>query len=317
MLIGIEGAIALRILLATVANFLLSIPLLKLAGGVALIVIAIKLTVERQGETQSSRSPPKNAPGLWSAVGTIIVADLVMSVDNVVALAAVAQGSIFILAMGLLMSVPLLLFGSMLVSALLRRYPLLKRAGGAMLGWLAGDIAISDSMIMDWVNQQAPALTVVVPILVVVFVLIESRIVEDAQAAGYVLRPRLKPKAAVIDPQPAAIEQAPAAAAIIAPSRSAANRSAASRSAAAEAPSAIPALEAIAMPRQPEPAGASPPDEGATSHVRAPWYKRVKLSVWIGAAISIALLWILFRSLSLDFPTTTPALQWTPPTGQR
>ncbi len=307
MLIGIEGAIALRILLATVASFLLSIPLLKLAGGVALIVIAIKLTVARHGETESSGSPPKNAPGLWSAVGTIIVADLVMSVDNVVALAAVAQGSIFILAMGLLMSVPLLLFGSKLVSALLRRYPLLKRAGGAMLGWLAGDIAISDPMIMDWVNQQAPALTVVVPILVVVFVLIESRIMEGAQAAAYVLRPRLRPKAAVINSQPAAIEQAPARAAI----------TAAGRTAAAEAPSPLPALEAIAMPRQPELAGTSPPEEGTTGPVRAPWYKRVKLSVWVAAAISIALLWILFRSLSLDFPTTTPALQWTPPTGSR
>ena len=117
MWIGIDGAIALRILLATVASFLLSIPLLKLAGGVALTVIAIKLTVERHGGTDSEKSPRKNSPGLWSAVGTIIVADLVMSVDNVLALAAVAQGSIFILSMGLLMSVPLLLFGSLLVSA--------------------------------------------------------------------------------------------------------------------------------------------------------------------------------------------------------
>ncbi len=287
MWIGIEGAIALRILLATVASFLLSIPLVKLVGGVALTVIAIKLTIEQHGETESDQRPPKNAPGLWSAVGTIIVADLVMSVDNVLALVAVAQGSIFILAMGLVMSVPLLLFGSLLVSALLRRYPLLKRAGGAMLGWLAGDIAISDPMIMDWINQQAPALTVVVPILVVVFVLIESRIMEDAQASAYALRPKLRPRAAILNSPPEAIEQAPPAAAL----------RIASRSAETEAPSPTPAAE--------------------TSHTRAPRRKRVKLSVWIAAAISIALLWILFRSLSLDFPTATPALQWTPPTGQR
>jgi len=298
MWIGIDGAIALRILLATVASFLLSIPLLKLVGGVALTVIAIKLTVERHGGTDSDESPRKNSPGLWSAVGTIIVADLVMSVDNVLALAAVAQGSIFILSMGLLMSVPLLLFGSLLVSALLRRYPLLKRAGGAMLGWLAGEIAVSDPLILDWVNQQAPALTVVVPILVVLFVLMESRIMEDAQATAYALRPRLRPKAATIQSPPAAIEQAPSPAALSA------------------VPSPTPAAE-TAMERPPKPAATVPPVDGTTSHVRAPWHKRVKLSVWIVTAVSIALLWILFRSLSLDFPATTPALQWTPPAGQR
>jgi len=306
MWIGIDGAIALRILLATVASFLLSIPLLKLVGGVALTVIAIKLTVERHAGTESGKSPRKNSPGLWSAAGTIIVADLVMSVDNVVALAAVAKGSIFILSMGLLMSVPLLLFGSLLITALLRRYPLLKRAGGAMLGWLAGEIAISDPMIMDWVNQQAPALTVVVPILVVVFVLIESRIMEEAQAAAYALRPTLRRKAAIIKSPPATIEQAAPAAAL----------SAAPAAAVSAAPSPAPAGE-TALQRQPKPAAAVPPVDGTTSDVRAPWHKRVKLSVWIATAVSIALLWILFRSLSLDFPATTPALQWTPPAGQR
>src|ERR1022692_370306 len=101
MVIGIEGAIALRILLTTVAGLLLHIPLLKLVGGIALTGIAIKLTVEDAGDTESDKRPPRNPPGLWSAVGTIVVADLVMSVDNVVALAAVAQGSIFVLTMGL------------------------------------------------------------------------------------------------------------------------------------------------------------------------------------------------------------------------
>jgi YjbE family integral membrane protein len=314
MWIGIYGAIALRILLATVASFLLSIPLLKLVGGIALTAIAIKLTVERRAGTESAKSPRKNSPGLWSAVGTIIVADLVMSVDNVVALAAVAQGSLFILSMGLLMSVPLLLFGSLLVSALLGRYPLLKRAGGAMLGWLAGEIAISDPMIMDWVNQQAPALTVVVPILVVVFVLIESGIMEGAQATAYALRPKPRAKAAIIKSPPAAIEQAAPAAAVSAAPVAAV--SAAPVAAVSAAPAAIPAAE-TAMRRQPKPAAAAPPVDGTTSHVRAPWHKRVKLSVWIATAVSIALLWILFRSLSLDFPATTPALQWTPPAGQR
>jgi YjbE family integral membrane protein len=306
MLIGIDAAIALRVLLTIFASFLLSIPLLKLVGGVALTVIAVKLTVEEQAETKSDKGPPKIPPGLWSAVGTIIVADLVMSVDNVVALAAVAHGSIVILIMGLLMSVPFLMFGSLFVSVLLRRYPLLKRGGGAMLGWLAGDIAISDPIVMDWVNQQSPALTVVVPILVAVFVLIESRIMEDAQATAYALRPKLTPKAVIDTPPPAVIEQAPATASI----------TVASQSVEAVPPSPIAAAETLEPPLL-EPGRTLPSDVAGTSRVQAPRGRRVKPFVWIAAVISVALLWLLFRSLSLDFPTATPAIQWTPPTGHR
>ncbi|MGA2840856.1 MAG: TerC family protein [Steroidobacteraceae bacterium] len=307
MLIGIDGAIALRILLTTVASLLLHIPLLKLVGGVALTVIAINLTIEEEGNTESDKSPPKNPPDLWSAVGTIILADLVMSVDNVVALAAVTQGNIFFLTMGLLMSVPLLMFGSLFVTALLRRYPLLKRGGGAMLGWIAGDIAISDPMITGWVNQQSPALTIVVPILVVVFVLIESRIMEGAQATAYALRPKLRPKAVIINSPPAVIEPAPAEVII----------TVASQSVEADAPSPISAAKTLETPRQPEPGTTLPRDADTTSHVQAPRDKRFRLSVWIAVAISVALLWILFRFLSLDFATTTPAIQFTSPTRPR
>jgi YjbE family integral membrane protein len=307
MLIGIDGAIALRALLTIFASFLLSIPLLKLVGGVALTVIAIKLTIEEQAATKSDKRPSKIPPGLWSAVGTIIVADLVMSVDNVVALAAVAHGSIFILTMGLLMSVPFLVFGSVFIAVLLRRYPVLKRGGGAMLGWLAGDIAISDPILIDWVNQQSPALTVVVPFLVAVFVLIESRIMEDAQATAHALRPKFTPRPAIITPPPAVIEQAPATATI----------TVASKSVEAELSSPISAAETFERPPLPEPGSTQPSDVAATGHVQAPRDKRIKPFVWIAVVIFVALLWILFRFLSLDFPATTPAIQWTPPTGHR
>jgi len=309
MLIGIDGAIALRVLLTIFASFLLSIPVLKILGGVALAAIAIKLTVEEEGEPKSDGRPPKDAPGLWSAVGTIIVADLVMSVDNVVALAAVAHGSILILTMGLLMSVPLLMFGSVFVAALLKRYPLLKRAGGAMLGWLAGDIAISDPMVFDWVNQQSPALTVVVPFLVAVFVLIESRIMEDAQATAYALRPKFRTTStpAIIAPPPAAIEKTPAIASI----------AIAGETVEAARPPPISAAENIATPRRPEPDSMQPSGEVATSRVQAPRHKRIKPVVWIAAVIAVALFWLLFKFLSLDFTTTAPALQWTPPTGRQ
>ena len=307
MLIGIDGAIALRVLLTVFASYLLSIPLLKLVGGVALAVIAIRLSIEEHPAAKSDNRPSRIPPGLWSAVGTIIVADLVMSVDNVVALAAVAHGSILILAIGLLMCVPFLLFGSVFVAVLLKRYPLLKRGGGALLGWLAGDIAISDPIIMDWVNQQSPALTVVVPFLVAVFVVMESRIMEDAQAAAYALRPTLRPKPAAITVPPAVTKQAPATP----------TAAVASRSAEVELPSPKSAAENIAVPRQQEPVSTLPSGEAAASHVQASREKRIKPLIWIVAVISVALLWILFRFLSLDFPTTTPALQWTPPTGHR
>ncbi len=326
MLIGIDSAIVLRVLLGAVASFLLRIPLLKLAGGIALLVIAIKLTVEEQGETRLGSSLPKKRPGLWSAVGTIIVADLVMSVDNVVALAAVAQGSIFFLGLGLVMSVPLLIYGSLFVGALFRRYPLLKRGGGALLGWLAGDIAMSDPLLTDWVNQQAPALTIVVPILAVVFVLVESRIMEEEQAAAFALRPKARPKAAMVDSPPAVIERAPPPAIL----------DLASQSVAAEMPAPISAAEppksaAETYEKRPQadrsgalPSGdatipsrdaTAPSGDATASYVRAP-RKRFKLWVWIAAAASAVLLWLFFKSLSLDFAPSTPPIQWTPPIGK-
>src|ERR1700690_512501 len=213
MTIGIGVAIGLRILLTAVAGLLLQVPLLKVAGGIALTIIAIKLTIAKSGAAESDDFPRDKLEALWPTVSTIIAADLVMSVDNVVALAAVAQGNVLLLTLGLLMCVPLLIFGSVFVSALLKRYPVLIRGGGAMLGWIGGDIAVSDPMIAGWVNQQSPALTVVVPILVVVFVLFESRIMEEAQSGAHALRPAPRPKppdtdasAAIVD-GPAAMEE--------------------------------------------------------------------------------------------------------------
>ena len=101
-----------------------------------------------------------------------------MSLDNVVGLAAVAQGSVFYLVLGLLLSVPLLMFGSVWVSGLLQRYRILVSVGGALLGYIAGDIAVSDPVMVGWVNSQSPALNQVVPLLCAVFVLVQSRIIQ-------------------------------------------------------------------------------------------------------------------------------------------
>jgi hypothetical protein len=162
-------------------------------------------------------------------------------------------------------------------------------------------------MIVDWVNQQAPALTVVVPILVVVFVLIESRIMEGARTTAYAPRPKLRTKPANINSLTAVIEPAPASAIT----------TVASQSVEAKAPPPLSAADSVETPRQPEPGSTLRYDAGTTSTVRAPRDKRFKRSVWIVAAISVALLWLLFKFLSLDFTTTTPVLQFTPPTKPR
>lgn len=180
MLFGTAAAILLRIYLTIVVSWLLEIPFLKLAGGAALLLIAIKLMAEEEG---GERLPGAAAGGgeqeMWVAIVLIVIADLVMSLDNVIGLAAAAHGSIVILGLGLAVSIPLLIYGSLFVALLLKRYPLLVTGGAALLGWLGGDIAVSDPLIADWVNSQSPALSVAVPLLAALFVVMEGRIVNS------------------------------------------------------------------------------------------------------------------------------------------
>ena len=200
LVLGTGAAILLRVILTTGARFVLELPVLKLLGGLALIVIAIKLILAADDTQEVPAGQDGGGASLWSAVGTIIVADLVMSVDNVLGLAAIARGSLFILVMGLIISVPLLMFGSLFVGALLQRYPILIRAGGAMLGWFAGDIAVSDPMFAGWISQQAPALSVFVPLLAAVYVLAQVGVMRERRASAAALRPQPRVKAPVRRP---------------------------------------------------------------------------------------------------------------------
>lgn len=182
VLLGTGFAILLRVLLTTVVGFLLQVPLLKLLGAGLLISIAIKLLL---GDEEADSLPGNAADSrqLWSAVSVVVMADLVLSLDNVVALAAAAQGSVLYLILGLLFSVPLLMYGSLLIARLLNDYPLLLPLGASLLAWVAGQLAVSDPLVLDWVSTQAPALQVVVPLLCVVFVLVESRIIRQRAPA--------------------------------------------------------------------------------------------------------------------------------------
>ncbi len=214
LMIGTGAAIGLRVLLTTVVSWLLQVSMLKLIGAVFLIVIAIRLLVEEEQDVPlADDDSPSN---LWGAVITVLTADLVMSLDNVVALAAVAQGSTLYLVFGLLLSVPLLMFGSKLMIHLLHRYPMLVPACGALLGYVAGSIAVSDPAIADAVSTQSPALTLIVPLLCAVFVVMESRII--ARRRAQLPRPARLQVTLAKTPAPGALTiEAPAIAASPAP----------------------------------------------------------------------------------------------------
>ena len=140
MVFGAAAAVLLRIIFTGIVATLMELPFLKLVGGLALIVIAAKLLVPEQEDEDSVDA----ASHLWAAVQIVVVADIVMSLDNVIAVAAAANGSVPLLVLGLAISVPLIVAGAALIMALLTKLPILVWAGAALLGWIAGDVIATD-----------------------------------------------------------------------------------------------------------------------------------------------------------------------------
>jgi len=143
MVLGAGVAVVLRIIFTAIVVTLMELPYLKLVGGLALIVIAAKLLVPAQEDEAGVES----ASHLWAAVQIVVVADIVMSLDNVIAVAAAANGSVPLLILGLAISVPLIVAGAALIMTLLDRLPILIWAGAALLGWIAGDVIATDPAI--------------------------------------------------------------------------------------------------------------------------------------------------------------------------
>ncbi len=137
--IGAMGGLILRIVFTFVVIEVLSAPLVKTAGGLLLTAIAIRLATDR-----SDRAQIEAKPRFWNAVISIIAADTAMSLDNVLAIAAAAEGSLRLVIFGLALSAPILMFGAAAILRLLDRFPLLIWAGAALLGWIAGDLIASD-----------------------------------------------------------------------------------------------------------------------------------------------------------------------------
>jgi YjbE family integral membrane protein len=151
---GTAGAIVLRVILIAFALTLLQVPFLKLVGAALLLWIGVKLLVPDDDEHSSIQGSDK----LWAAVKTVIIADLVMSVDNVIAIAGAATGAgaqhqMPLVIFGLLVSIPIIVWGSQLVLKLMDRFPLVITAGGMLLGWIAGTMAYSDPALKDWLPQ--------------------------------------------------------------------------------------------------------------------------------------------------------------------
>ena len=145
VLFGVAGAIALRMLLTFFAVGLLGLPYLKLVGALMLLWVGVKLILP---EEDHSTNNIKANTHLWGAVRTIIIADLIMSMDNVLGVAAAAHGNVALLVFGLLVSIPLIAWSSHLVLKLIDRFSFIIFGGGALLGYVAGEMLVSDATVV-------------------------------------------------------------------------------------------------------------------------------------------------------------------------
>jgi len=200
-MIGSGGAIILRLLLATIATSLLGVPLVKLVGAWALVVIALNVTADSRREAAPVPEAGSSRRDLWAAATAIVVADAAMSLDNVIALAAIARGNFWLLAAGVVFSIPVLAYGGVILSAVLRAAPWLIRLSAALLGWIAGDMAVTDPLIGEWIAVNAPALAAIAPALGAIFVFFADPSPRPPKPRPFVAA---RPSRAASPPQPAA-----------------------------------------------------------------------------------------------------------------
>lgn len=153
ILLGAGAAVGLRIIFAFFITFLLGVPFLKIVGGLLLFWIAIKLVTDEQEDHTDVQA----SENLWGAVRTIAIADAVMSLDNVVAIAAAAKGHPELFIFGLLLTIPLIIAGASILSSVLQKYPFLIWLGAALLGWIAGEMILGDVVVTNWLAGFSPA----------------------------------------------------------------------------------------------------------------------------------------------------------------
>ena len=154
---GTAGAIVLRVILIAFALTLLAVPYLKLVGAILLVWIGVKLLLPEHDDAHANINASDK---LWSAVKTVIVADLVMSVDNVLAIAGAAESAgqhqLALVIFGLLVSIPIIVGGSQIVLKLMEKFPIIITLGGMLLGWIAGQMAYTDPALKGLVPASKP-----------------------------------------------------------------------------------------------------------------------------------------------------------------
>ena len=163
---GALGAIVLRVIMVFFATTLLLISGLKIIGGFLLLWIAVKLILDSSKENNINISQEKN---LFGAVKTIIIADFIMSLDNSVAIAAAADGNMYLVIFGLLLSIPIIIWGSSLILKLIDNYPIIIYLGSALLGWIGGSMIQTDILLAKFILTPPYSL---LPFLGIVFVLL-------------------------------------------------------------------------------------------------------------------------------------------------
>ncbi|WP_374189816.1 TerC family protein [Erwinia sorbitola] len=150
IILGTFGAIVARVVLLIIAVHLLALPWLKITGGLLLLWIGFKLVGNEEEEAAISSDNR-----LWKTVLTITLADVVMSLDNVLAVAAAGNGNVVLVSLGVLISIPIIVMGSKLVLALLSRFPLIVTLGGALIGWIAGSMLVTDPVLLRYTAHLA------------------------------------------------------------------------------------------------------------------------------------------------------------------
>jgi len=168
---GAAAAVGLRCILTLVAITLLQVPYLQVAGALLLFIIAVKLVTDAAGGEPVGQQLVKSQ-SLGVAIRTIIAADFIMSLDNVLAIAAVAKGEPILMILGITLSIPMIIWGSHLLSSLLQKFPPLVYLGGGLLGYAAGGMFVNDPGIVRLISEQFAVYKEAIPILCVPFVIV-------------------------------------------------------------------------------------------------------------------------------------------------
>ncbi|HSS46295.1 MAG TPA: TerC family protein [Burkholderiales bacterium] len=177
---GGSAAIVIRVILTVFAVKLLTLPSLKIIGGLLLFWIAVKLLLLEEGDGDGIQG----SEHLFSAIKTIMIADLVMSLDNVIGVAAAAKGNITLLILGLAISIPLIVFGSTLVLKLMQRFPFIITLGAALLGYIAGELLVTDPLVVEWMELHMPFASIVVSICGALAVVAAGKWLNRSPSAG-------------------------------------------------------------------------------------------------------------------------------------